>query len=495
MTLALTREGARAFVVEMMREECESLGLLWYGIYEEILLCRSKEIGIHGGVRASKSNIDALAIYFHPRFLGGGGLFWIVGHTYKAAEKEFTYLLGWVKAKGLLLTLNQPENNSWRMRLKNGTVVETRSGEHPERLESDAPHRILIVEAGKCKPGVRKNCRQRALENDAQVYSSGTLEEEEDDGAQRYIWFEGMADEAFIDVDGEGIESLNGDGRGRPNPDVTVFTLPSWTNEFIFPGGFENPKIQAEYQYYLARDQLYTFNRKYAGIRGEVQHAIYPLVQGNEARLVSPPAGLKFITLRGGSDYGTVHPSALVVGGLDVNVKMGAWDNKGRWSENRDLWIMDGWWDGGVTAKSGLRGDPEEIGRQKRILEGRFPGLTRWVTDPNERYMAKTWKGTAAPSGAGSREVRVGTVKGRQASMTIWYNRDSAFVRGLYAEMQQVRYKVTADGELVNARENDDRVAAHENLVWGLSTQPNQMARKLVLAPPVPAGKGAWHGV
>lgn len=460
MTLAYSPEvvaQARASLVGMMKAECLSLQLQWYEAYEAILTSEAKEVAIFGGVRGSKSNVDALKVWFHlKRYLERPGLlYWIVGHTYKAAEKEFSYLHEWAMKKGLLLgNASMPDRDAWRMTLKNGAVIETRSGEHPERLASDAPDLILVVEAGKCKPGVRKACRQRALEKDAQIYYSGTFEEEEDDASSRYVWFEELDQEFAPEKEGWGT-------------DFQKFSLPSWTNLFIFPGGWENPKIQWAWTH----EDEYTFNRKYAGIPGEVQHAIYPLIQHNEERLIVRPQGMRFITFRGGSDYGEDHPSSLVVVGLDERVKPGATDNRGRWSEQRDAWVTASWWTGDLDKSTGLRGSETLINANRRRLQDDFPGLSRWVTDPLQGYMAKSWGGTKAPGSAGSREVRVGMVKTRLANMTLWFDRNGEGVPELYQEMQRVKYRVTSDGQLVNAREKDDRTAALENAIWGLSTQ------------------------
>lgn len=476
-------EGAVEFTPAVRRRWCELLGLMYYPEWDDILGSPAREVAIFGGVRGSKSTVDALKVWFHPLFHAPGeALYWIVGGTYKAAEKEATYLYQWATMCGLVKPAgtSMPDRDSWRIVLANGTVIETRSSEHPERLASDAPDLILVVEAGQQKERVRKAARERALQRGAQIYYSGTFEDE--DNHQTWKWFE--------DLDEEFEEN---------NADHAKFSLPSWTNRHEFPAGEADPKIA----WARENEDEYTFSRKYGGRPGGAQFAIYRAIQFNDDRLVPMPGHLRrkdsssWITHIGGTDYGTVHPSALVVVSLSTDRVSLPGDNRGRRFEDHVAWVRECSWDGDRPEDSGERGDPKWLGAEKRRLQAAYPGLYRWITDPNERFMAKTWGGQAAATGAGSREVRIGMVRSRHVNGTLMYDRDGPGVERLYRESQAVRYKVMPDGQKVPLRLDDDQTAAKENAIWGIDTKPPAPPRsaRTVRPAPVPAGRGSYPRV
>lgn len=466
------------------RQMAELLGLMYYPEWDAVLDAATgdvKEIAIFGGVRGTKSTIGAFIFFLLVlrQWNTKPGLFWIIGATYQAAEKEFTYLFEWCKALGLVQKTNQPANNSWQLVLKDGTVVETRSSEHVERLASDATDACLVVEAAQQRPGVRSAARQRNLEKNGISIFSGTFE---DADKQQYVWFEKMADR-----------------EDEENIHVACFTLPSWTNRFIFPGGFEDPKIQWAYEH----EDEYTFWRKYGGKPGGAQFPIYHALQGNDDRLVEMPASFgnspsKWMTSVGGSDYGTVHPSALVVVSVSVDrvrLKEKAKGEKPGPFDEHVVWVRECSWDGDRSETSGERGDPRWLKEEKRRLQLAYPGLHMWITDPNERYMAKTWNGKAAATGAGSRGVRIGMVASRLTNWTLYYDRAGEGVEGLYRESQGCRYKVMPDGSKQVFRIDDDRTAAKENAVWGVDTRPPAPPRRAKATLPAGSAAGGWRSV
>lgn len=89
------------------------------------------------------------------------------------------------------MNFNHPEKDSWKLVLATGCVIETRSAEHTERLASVAPDFILVTEAGQCSPSIRESLLGRALEKDATIVYSGTIEDQ--DNHSRYSWYETLA--------------------------------------------------------------------------------------------------------------------------------------------------------------------------------------------------------------------------------------------------------------------------------------------------------------
>ena len=419
----------------------------------DVLDCHVREKIVTGGVRAGKSTEGAAELFTDWRFMAGqdergkAALFWIVGPTYIGAHKEMEYLTRWCYSMGLIAKAQLPDDGPQRLELINGTIVETRTSQHPERLASDAPHKILVVEAGQQPPMVRPALLGRALENSAEIVYSGTLEDS--DNKPRYGWYEELAEL----------------WRENPTDDHRTFSLPSWANLSEFPGGAADPKILYD------RENLdeYTFARSRAGIAGGAQNPAYPQIAFGDSRLRDMPANLTWVVATGGADYGDVHPSALVVVTLSderiYNV------SELTPTQSHIAWVRECWWDGGLKTGN-LAGDTAQFNAAKRRLSHDYNAWA-WSVDPNERYMAGQMGGLtqAVQTGAGTRGARIGRVRARLNAGTLFFDKDGPGVRELYEEMRRVRYRRMANGELVLLRVDDDRAAALENAVDRLDGQ------------------------
>ncbi|MDP3703290.1 MAG: hypothetical protein Q8R78_02760, partial [Candidatus Omnitrophota bacterium] len=221
----------------------EDVGLDLSPEFVHALDCDSDEQIWTGGVRAGKSTGAASKVYTFPKVWRGNALVWIVGPTYQATEKEMTYLASWFRKAGRLRDFGSATDSSWRIVLRNGTVIETRSAQHPERLASDAPDLIIVAEAGQCAPKIRDALLGRALEKNAPILYTGTLET--DDNKPRYAWYETLASE----------------WSQHPSPEHQAVSLPSWSNRTVFPDGEHDFKIER-----LRADlDKYTFARMVEG--------------------------------------------------------------------------------------------------------------------------------------------------------------------------------------------------------------------------------------
>jgi hypothetical protein len=90
-----------------------------------------------------------------------------------------------------------------------------------------------------------------------------------------------------------------------------------------------------------------------------------------------------------------------------------------------------------------------------------------WRTDPNERFMARTYEGVAVSGSARSRDSRIGLFGSRLDAGALYFDIDGPGVREAYEESRKVRRKKARSGEIVLDRINDDRTAAIEDALEG----------------------------
>jgi hypothetical protein len=148
--------------------------------------------------------------------------FAIAGPTYEEPRMEFGYLMDDLRDMGALSGKpSTPREGSWRMITGVGNIVETKSLEDPLNVRTSKPDGIFIVEAGKVSWGAITRLQGRASARDAFQFFSGTFE-----NSMRWYqqWFK-MGQ--------------------RPNTlRLESASLPTYTNEFNYEGGEQNPVIQ-----------------------------------------------------------------------------------------------------------------------------------------------------------------------------------------------------------------------------------------------------------
>lgn len=437
------------------------------------LLPQHGEKMVTGGVRSGKSTDGALEIVCHRRFFEapwarepgqGVPLYWLVSETYSGTDSEMDYVYAWCQILGIVKQASMPQNDVRRIETITGAIIETRSGQHPERLQGAAPDLILVCEAGKTSEAVRRELIARSLQKRAPIIYTGTLAE-----AAKYAWYERLA------VEWE-----------RPTPAHGSYRLPSWANAKLFPGGRNDPSIlEAEQRLYVGGDPKtaeYLFLRMYAGVPSGVMHPVYPEMAAGDNRLFPVPKDMEWLTSVGGMDFGTTHPSTLVVVSLSTEQVSFAGTVK-RELDHNVAWVRECWTD------EGGRGHPQEIEEEMRRLRAKY-GARAWATDPNEKYAARSWGAVAVDGGAGSRGERIGWVRGRLQLGTLRFDRDGPGVAALVDEMKMVHYREMADGELRLVRDRDDRTAALENANWLMDSRGRPPPARASVRYPHQAGSG-----
>jgi hypothetical protein len=185
---------------------------------------------ICGGERAGKSmtSVAMAMLKMGPEYDGSGKpvkrMYWIVGPDYAQARAEFIYIYDALSKGGLVDHVSMPEvkTQPWVLKTTYGVTIETRTSSDVSKLASFTVHGILMVEAAQQAYEVWLKLRGRVSETRGWVILSGTLE-------KGLPWY----------------ASLLRKWRGA-NPDGgRSFSLPTWSNTDIFPGGRQDPEIKA----------------------------------------------------------------------------------------------------------------------------------------------------------------------------------------------------------------------------------------------------------
>lgn len=175
-----------------------------------------------GGERAGKSKFSALEMLCW--LMASDGLFWIVGPDYELARPEMLHLADAAGRCDLIAKdgLSLPRQGACVLRTKLGAEIATKTAQDVKKLAGRAPTGILMVEAAQQDFESYLRCRGRVAETRGPLALSGTFEGSL--GWYADLW--------------RAWQSANTDG-GRS------FSLPTWSNRAIFPGGRDDPEIRA----------------------------------------------------------------------------------------------------------------------------------------------------------------------------------------------------------------------------------------------------------
>ena len=207
----------------------------------EILASDRRFILVAGGEQAGKSVVASLFLirkYFEltsARSVEGsvakarpGGrarphsppLYWLVGATYGETQREFRYLAEWFGTLNLLAEATKRVDPG-RIVLSDGTRIETKSAIDHRTLSKEAPDGIIGCEASQLDSIVFDRMRGRVTARNGWLFLAGTFESSVGWYPQLFkTWRQG-------------------------GPDRRSFSLPSWTNRVLYPGGRDDAQLAA----------------------------------------------------------------------------------------------------------------------------------------------------------------------------------------------------------------------------------------------------------
>lgn len=176
---------------------------------------------VAGGERAGKSRLSAIEplLYILEHADKPDKLIWIVGGVYELAKPEFAYLYADLQKLGLAKKSYLPRQGSQEVQGP-GFRVLTKSSDDVLRLAAEAPDFVLMVEAAQQTLEVLLRLRGRIAEKRGFLIASGTFEGSL--GWMPEFWRKWRF----------------------PNNDGGIsFSVPTWSNTVIFPGGRQDPEI------------------------------------------------------------------------------------------------------------------------------------------------------------------------------------------------------------------------------------------------------------
>jgi len=193
----------------------------------EVHASTARVLLIAGGERAGKSRITAMELLTYAIAPEKESRIVIAGQKYEQTIPEANYVIEGLHKLGILdeKKLSQPKGAKWVIPSTTGCVYETVSLKESGKeltMRGLAYNCVAIVEAGTVVYQAFTNARGRVGETRGRVILSGTLWDE-------FGWYAQL------------FERLKG-----PNEyEGEAFSIPSWCNTKIYPGGRDDPEIKA----------------------------------------------------------------------------------------------------------------------------------------------------------------------------------------------------------------------------------------------------------
>lgn len=150
------------------------------------------------------------------------GLFWLLGNDYEATRGEWEHISNDMMRLEILAAPPTKNIDPGEIVLQDGTRIVTKSAKYPEKIATTAPDGIMICEAAQIDYEVFLRAYSRTAEKRGWLCMAGTFEEDDYTG-----WYREMFQL----------------GRGLNDMGLKSFSLPTWSNTKVFPGGREDPEI------------------------------------------------------------------------------------------------------------------------------------------------------------------------------------------------------------------------------------------------------------
>jgi len=205
---------------------------------------------VAGGERAGKSFMGAVHILSKFDEVSDNGIIWLVARDYERCRAEFEYLLDMLGRLGLLKSASK-RIDPGEIQCVNGIRIKTKSAQDYRSLAMEAPDGIVACEASQIDFESFLRLRGRIAEKRGWLFLEGTFE-------ASLGWYPSRF-EAW---------------QMHPNPDDAIsFSLPSWSNSVVYPGGRNDPEI-------LSLERLHSdtwFMERLAGKPSPPKGLVHPL--------------------------------------------------------------------------------------------------------------------------------------------------------------------------------------------------------------------------
>jgi len=223
----------------------QAIGRTWSPEQSAVIHCDAREILGGGGERAGKSVVAA--DYFNVRFWQGN-LYWIAARDYERSHAEFEYITRAMQAVGNVREVSTPKNGQWTLTLVSGATIKTWSLQDWLKVGSEAPDGIIVAEVAQISHIEYQRLRDRTAEKRGWLVGTGTFE-------GSLGWYPEMWKLYQLP--------------GQPGKS---FSLPSWSNRVVYPGGIDDPEIQRLQSLYS--DDY--FQERFGGVPAPPRGLVFP---------------------------------------------------------------------------------------------------------------------------------------------------------------------------------------------------------------------------
>jgi len=186
---------------------------------EVILRSRFRFNLVAGGEQAGKSLVASKYLLSRFTETEERGLYWLVAADYERTRAEFEYLLQDFSSLGILKEASKRVDPG-HLTLADGTRIETKSAKDPRTLAMRAPNGIIGCEASQLDMETFFRLRGRCAPKRGWMFLSGTFEGSLGWYPQMFTAWASGADK-----------------------DARAYSLPSYTNTHLYPGGSTDPEI------------------------------------------------------------------------------------------------------------------------------------------------------------------------------------------------------------------------------------------------------------
>lgn len=197
---------------------------------------------VAGGERGGKSRVGAMDLLGSIAADGGGGgseLYWLYGADYGETSQEYFYLVDALTQLNIKKDASKNYNpGEIILSPPFKAVIKTVSGTDPTKIGREAPDGILVCEAAKIDYITYFRLQARLSEKRAWMLMTGTFE-------GSLGWYPELFQQGQIATD-----------------EFRSFSLPTWSNLAIFPGGRDDPEIKRQ-EAALPRE---LFDERFGGI-------------------------------------------------------------------------------------------------------------------------------------------------------------------------------------------------------------------------------------
>ena len=249
---------------------------------------------VAGGIRAGKSFLSAMDLVArasYMTYLGNIGtqLYWILGPDYEQARAEFTYIEDAFVNCGFTFEgkPSKPEGKSagWTMRIREVGTVMTKTSSDETKIASFPPDGIIMAEAAQQTHSAYLAARARVVEKRGWLILSGTFE-------GSLGWYP---------------DAYTAWQKGVNNS--KSFSLPTWSNLKVFPGGRDDEEIK-QIEAMMPAD---LFQERFGAVPYKPHTLIFRdfnYVEHVDERIVYKPGQEVWIAVDPGYDPGYYHVSA-----------------------------------------------------------------------------------------------------------------------------------------------------------------------------------------